>query len=796
MATTTERLFGKSIKRREDPRFITGRGQYVDDLKLPGMTYAAFVRSPHAHARIKSIDVAAARAHPGVVAVFTGKDMTGVNSLPCGWDLRKAKNIPGVVQDLVMPPHMPLTGDVARHVGDPVAVVVADSQAAAIDAAEKVNVAWEPLPAVTATDRALAAGGAQVHADAPGNVAFKWALGDATATDAAFKGAAVTVKKRIVNQRLVANAMEPRACVARFDDATGDLTLWVTSQNPHVHRLLMCAFVLGIPEHKVRVIAPDVGGGFGSKIFLYNEEVVCSWASRQLKRPVRWTSTRREAYMTDAQGRDHVTDAELALSQDGKILGLRVKTTANLGAYLSTFAPAVPTFLYGTLLNGVYAIGAIHVEVTGVFTNTTAVDAYRGAGRPEACYVLERMVDAGAAALKMDPAELRKRNFIPKFSGAFQTHVAVVYDSGNYAGAMDKLLSIFDYKQFRAEQEAARRQGRLLGVGFSTYIEACSIAPSKVVGALGAGAGLYESGKVRVHPTGMVTVYTGSHAHGQGHETTFAQLVADELQIPIEQVEIVHGDTGSVPFGMGTYGSRSASVGGTAIAMSLQKIKEKGKKIAAHLLEASPKDIDYVNGGFQVKGVPSKALPFGAVALTAYVPHNYPEGLEPGLEETSFYDPSNFCFPFGAHACVVEVERETGQVKIVRYVAVDDVGHVINPMIVDGMVHGGIAQGVGQALWEGAVYDDRSGQLVTGTMMDYAMPKADMLPNYETERTVTPTPVNPLGIKGAGETGTIAATPAVVNAVVDALAPLGIDHIETMPLTPARVWSLINSKKG
>jgi carbon-monoxide dehydrogenase large subunit len=796
MATTTERLFGKSIKRREDPRFITGRGQYVDDLKLPGMTYAAFVRSPHAHARIKSIDVAAAKAHPGVVAVFTGKDMTGVNSLPCGWDLRKAKNIPGVVQDLVMPPHMPLTGDVARHVGDPVAVVVADSQAAAIDAAEKVNVAWEPLPAVTATDRALAAGGAQVHADAPGNVAFKWALGDATATDAAFKGAAVTVKKRIVNQRLVANAMEPRACVARFDDATGDLTLWVTSQNPHVHRLLMCAFVLGIPEHKVRVIAPDVGGGFGSKIFLYNEEVVCSWASRQLKRPVRWTSTRREAYMTDAQGRDHVTDAELALSQDGKILGLRVKTTANLGAYLSTFAPAVPTFLYGTLLNGVYAIGAIHVEVTGVFTNTTAVDAYRGAGRPEACYVLERMVDAGAAALKMDPAELRKRNFIPKFSGAFQTHVAVVYDSGNYAGAMDKLLSIFDYKQFRAEQEAARRQGRLLGVGFSTYIEACSIAPSKVVGALGAGAGLYESGKVRVHPTGMVTVYTGSHAHGQGHETTFAQLVADELQIPIEQVEIVHGDTGSVPFGMGTYGSRSASVGGTAIAMSLQKIKEKGKKIAAHLLEASPKDIDYVNGGFQVKGVPSKALPFGAVALTAYVPHNYPEGLEPGLEETSFYDPSNFCFPFGAHACVVEVERETGQVKIVRYVAVDDVGHVINPMIVDGMVHGGIAQGVGQALWEGAVYDDRSGQLVTGTMMDYAMPKADMLPNYETERTVTPTPVNPLGIKGAGETGTIAATPAVVNAVVDALAPLGIDHIETMPLTPARVWSLINSKKG
>jgi aerobic carbon-monoxide dehydrogenase large subunit len=793
MATATDRMFGKSIKRREDPRFITGRGQYVDDVKLPGMTYAAFVRSPHAHARIRSIDVSAAKAHPGVVAVFTGKDMTGVNSLPCGWDLRKEKNIPGVVQDLAMVPHMPLTSDVARHVGDPVAVVIADSRDAATDGAEKVRVDWEALPAVTATERATAAGATQIHGGAPGNVAFKWALGDAAATDAAFKNAAVTVKKRIVNQRLVANAMEPRACIARFDEATGELTLWVTSQNPHVHRLLMCAFVLGIPEHKVRVIAPDVGGGFGSKIFLYNEEVVCSWASRLLKRPVRWTSSRREAYMTDAHGRDHVTDAELALSKDGKILGLRVKTTANLGAYLSTFAPAVPTFLYGTLLNGVYAIGAIHVEVTGVFSNTTAVDAYRGAGRPEACYVLERIVDAGAAALKMDPAELRKKNFIPKFSGAFQTLVAVVYDSGDYAAAFDKLLTVFDYKKFRAEQEAGRKAGRLLGVGFSTYIEACSIAPSKVVGALGAGAGLYESGKVRVHPTGMVTVYTGSHSHGQGHETTFAQLVSDELQIPLEQIEIVHGDTGSVPFGMGTYGSRSASVGGTAIHMSIDKIKEKGKKIAAHLLEASPKDVEYVNGQFQVKGMPSKAIPFGAVALTAYIPHNYPEGVEPGLEETSFYDPSNFCFPFGAHACVVEVERDTGKVKVLRYVAVDDVGNVINPMIVDGMVHGGIAQGVGQALWEGAVYDDSSGQLLTDTMMGYPLPKADMLPMYETDRTVTPTPVNPLGIKGAGETGTIAATPAVVNAVVDALAGLGVDHIETMPLTPERVWKTIQA---
>ena len=793
---TAERLFGKSIKRREDPRFITGRGSYVDDLKIPGMTYAAFVRSPHAHARIRRIDTAAAKAHPGVVAVFTGSDMKGVNSLPCGWDLRKAKNVPGVVQDLAIVPHMPLTSDVARHVGDPVAVVIADSQEAATDAAEKVRVDWEPLPSVTATEKASASGAATIHADAPGNVAFKWALGDAAATDAAFKNADVTVKKRIVNQRLVANAMEPRACVARFDPATGELTLWVTSQNPHVHRLLMCAFVLGIPEHKVRVIAPDVGGGFGSKIFLYNEEVVCSWASRQLQRPIRWTASRREAYQTDAHGRDHVTEGELALSRDGKILGLRVKTVANLGAYLSTFAPAVPTFLYGTLLNGVYTIGAIHVEVTGVFTNTTAVDAYRGAGRPEACYVVERMVDAGARALNMDVADLRRKNFIPKFAGAFQTLVAVTYDSGNYAAALDKLLQIFDYKKFRTEQAEARKQGKLLGVGFSTYIEACSIAPSKVVGALGAGAGLYESGKVRVHPTGMVTVYTGSHSHGQGHETTFAQLVADNLGIPMEQIEIVHGDTGAIPFGMGTYGSRSASVGGTAIQMSLDKIKEKGKRIAAHLLEASPKDMEYANGQFQVKGVPSKAVPFGAVALTAYIPHNYPEGLEPGLEETSFYDPSNFCFPFGAHACVVEVDADTGKVKLLRYVAVDDVGNVINPMIVDGMVHGGIAQGVGQALWEGAVYDGESGQLMTGSMMDYAMPKADMLPNYETDRTVTPTPVNPLGVKGAGETGTIAATPAVVNAVVDALAPFGVDHIETMPLTAERVWKTIQAAKA
>jgi aerobic carbon-monoxide dehydrogenase large subunit len=782
----TARLLGASIKRREDPRFITGKGNYTDDLKLAGMTHAVFVRSPHANAKIRKIDTTKAAKMPGVVAIFTGKDLAGVNSLPCGW----------LLPELKIPPHMPLAIDAARYVGDPVAIVIAESQSAASDGAEAVEVDWEVLPSVTSTEKAAAKGSPQIHEVAPGNVAFTWQIGDAAATDTAFKSAAVTVKKRIVNQRLVANPMEPRACVARYDEATGDWTLWVTSQNPHVHRLLMTAFVLGIPEHKVRVIAPDVGGGFGSKIFLYNEETVCTWATKQVKRPIRWTSSRREAFQTDAHGRDHVTDAEVALAKDGKFLGLRVKTTANLGSYLSTFAPAVPTYLYATLLNGVYEWPAIHAEVTGVFTNTTPVDAYRGAGRPEACYLLERMVDAAAAALKMDPAEIRRKNFIPKFDSGYQTKVALQYDSGNYGAAFDKLLGMLDYKKFRAEQADARGKGRLLGIGFSTYIEACSIAPSKVVGSLGAQAGLWESGKVQVHPTGKVSVFTGSHSHGQGHETTMAQIVADHLGIPMDDVEIVHGDTGRVPFGMGTYGSRSASVGGTAIVMSLNKIKEKGKKIAAHLLEANPKDMDYVGGQFVVKGAPQKAIPFGQVALTAYVPHNYPEGVEPGLEETSFYDPANFCFPFGAHACVVEVDPDTGHVKILRYLAVDDVGNVINPMIVDGMVHGGIAQGVAQALWEEAVYDADSGQLVSGSMMDYALPKADMLPFYETDRTETPTPVNPLGVKGAGETGTIASTPAVVNAVVDALSALGVDHIDAMPLTPERVWKTAQAAKS
>src|SRR5229473_636137 len=588
----TERLFGSSIKRREDPRLITGKGVYVDDVKLPGTSYASFLRSPHAHARIKGIDSSAARKLPGVVAVYTGKDLSagGVKSLPVGWLLPNIK----------LPPHLPLAVDRTRYMGDAVAVVIAESPYVARDAADLVEVDYEPLP---------------------------------VETDAAFRGAPRVVKEHFVNHRLIPNAIEPRAALASANSATGEITLWVTTQNPHVHRLLMAAFVLGIPEHKLRVISPDVGGGFGSKIFVYPEECVVTWASRTLWRPIKWTSDRREAFLTDAHGRDHHTEAEMALSADGKILAMRVKTIANLGAYLSLFAPSVPTYLYGTLLAGSYTTPAIHVEVTGVFTNTTPVDAYRGAGRPEATYVLERMVDLAAQELSMDPLDVRRRNFIPPEKFPYQTPVALLYDSGNYAGALHKALGLFDYAAFRKEQQAARKQGRYLGVGFSTYVEACGLAPSQVAGALGAQAGLYESATVRVHPTGKVTVFTGSHSHGQGHETTFAQIAADELGLPMEDIEVVHGDTGQVPFGMGTYGSRSGPVGGAAIYLGLQKIKEKGKKIAAHLLEASENDVVYEGGKFSVKGSPNRFKTFGDVALMAYLAHNLPKGLVPGLEE-------------------------------------------------------------------------------------------------------------------------------------------------------------------
>ncbi len=780
------RIFGQSIKRREDPRFITGRGVYVDDIKLPGTLHASFVRSPYAHARIRSVDVSAARAMPGVQAIYTGKDLAdgGVGPIPAGWLL------PG----LIPTDRRAIATDKVRFLGEAVAVVLADTVYLAKDAAEAVQVEYEELPAIGDAVQAMAEGAGLVHDQAKGNAAFQWEIGDKEQTDAAIRGAHTVVRQRLLNQRLIPVAIEPRASLGSYNPATDELTLWVTSQNPHVHRLIMGAFVLGLPEHKFRVISPDVGGGFGSKIFIYPEEVVVAWATKQLGRPVRWTAERRESFLTDAHGRDHVTDAEMAFDADGKVLALRVQTVANLGAHLSLFAPAVPTYLYGTLLNGVYKWPTIYAQVDGILTNTTPVDAYRGAGRPEACYVLERMMDIAAREMNLDPAELRRRNLIGKDEFPYPTPVALTYDSGNYEPALDKALEMVGYQEFRREQAEAREQGRYLGIGLSCYIEACGLAPSTVVGQLGAQAGLYESSTVRVHPTGKVTVFVGTHSHGQGHDTTFSQIVADELGIPYDDIEMVHGDTGRGPFGMGTYGSRSAAVGGAAIHMSVQKIKEKAKRLAAHMLEAAPEDIEMTNGQFSVLGSPDRSKAFAEVSLAAYLAHSMPEGMEPGLDSTSFFDPSNFVYPFGTHIAVVEVHRDTGKVELTRYVAVDDVGPVINPMIVDGQLHGGIAQGAAQALWEAAVYDDNA-QLLTGSLMDYGIPKAEQLPMFETARTVTPSPVNPLGVKGVGEAGTIASTPAVVNAVIDALQPLGIRHLD-MPLTAAKVWQAMQNANG
>ena len=782
-------FIGKSVKRVEDKRFITGKGRYTDDIVLPGMVYAQVVRSPYAHARIVSIDKSSVEGMPGVVAVFTGQDVadSGVGGVPAGWQVNFKNG-----DTMKEPPHPLLVADKARFMGDAVAVVIAESREQAKDAAEALEVEYEELDAVVDAAKATEDGAPLVHDDAPKNMAFDWEIGDKAATDAAMAGANHITRLEFVNQRVIPNAIEPRSVIGHYDPANDKFTLYTSSQNPHLIRLLLCAFVLGLPEHKVRVVSPDVGGGFGSKIFHYIEEALMIWCSHRLGIPIKWTAERSESFMTDAHGRDHVTDAEMGFDADGKIIGLRIKTYANLGAYLSTFAPAVPTYLHGTLLQGLYTTPAIHLDLVGSFTHTTPVDAYRGAGRPEATYLLERLIDTAALEMNMDPAELRFKNFIPAFDGVnqpgYQTQVALQYDSGNYEPVLQRALEMVGYEDFRAEQAAAREQGRYLGIGFSTYIEACGIAPSAVVGALGARAGLYESAQVRVQPTGKVSVYTGAHSHGQGHETTFAQVVADRLGIPLEDVEIVHGDSESVAFGMGTYGSRSLAVGGSAIVKSVDKVIEKGAKIAAHLLEASEDDLEYANGAWTVKGT-DKSVGFGDVSLTAYVPHNYPEGLEPGLDFSSFYDPANFTYPFGAHIAIVEVDAETGKVNLKRFIACDDVGNVINPMIVDGQIHGGIAQGVGQAMFEGAIYDE-NGQLTNGSYMDYTMPRADDLPSFEVDRTVTPCPHNPLGVKGAGEAGTIGSTPAVVNAVMDALSPFGIKDIR-MPLTPERVWRAI-----
>ena len=783
----SNKFIGKSIKRVEDKRFITGHGRYTDDIVLPGMTHAYILRSPYAHANIKSIDISEAAAMKGVVTIMTG-DEVGHYGVPCGWQVNFKNG-----DTMKEPPHPLLVKDKVRHVGDAVALVVAESREIAQDAAEAIVIDYEVLPAVTDASKAVEAGAPQVHDSVPNNICFDWEIGNPKAeVDEAMAGAAHVTTLDFVNQRLSPNAMEPRSYIGHYDNVYDRYTLYTSTQNPHLIRLLMCAFVLGLPEHKVRVVGPDVGGGFGSKIYHYTEEALVTLAAKKIGRPVKWTETRSEAFLTDAHGRDHITYAEMGFDEEHKIVGLRIKTFANLGAYLSTFSTAVPTYLHGTLLQGLYTTPKIHLDMTCVFTNTTAVDAYRGAGRPEATYLLERLIDLAALEMGIDPTELRLKNFIAPFDGVtqpgYQTNVALQYDSGNYHGVLARGLEMLGYEDFRKEQAEAAKTNKLLGVGFSTYIEACGIAPSAVVGSLGARAGLFEVGQVRVQPTGSVSVFTGAHSHGQGHETTFAQIVADRLGIPMENVEIHHGDTESVAFGMGTYGSRSLAVGGSAIVKSLDKIIEKGAKIAAHKLECSPDDIEFADGKFTVKGT-DKSLTFGDIALTAYVPHVYPANLEPGLDFSSFYDPTNFTYPFGCHIAVVEVDKETGATKLKRFIAVDDVGNVINPMIVDGQIHGGLAQGIGQALMEGIEFDS-TGQIINASYMDYAMPRADDFPMFELDRQVTPCPHNPLGVKGAGEAGCIGSTPAVVNAVVDALWSGGHKVKDVrMPMTPERVWT-------
>ncbi len=773
---------GQPLKRREDLRFLTGAGQYTDDVVMHGQTYGVFLRSPYAHARIKSINLDKAKAAPGVVQIFTGADLAEakVGGLPCGWLIHSKDGTP-----MKEPGHPVLAQGKVRHVGDQVALVVAETQLQAKDASELIEVDYEELPAVIDITKAEGHAGS-VHDDVANNVCYDWGHGNASATDAAFATAAHVSTLDIVNNRLIPNAMEPRCANASYTRHDESYTLYVANQNPHVERLLMCAFVLGLPESKVRVIAPDVGGGFGSKIFLYAEETALVWASKHVGRPIKWTAERSESFLTDAHGRDHVTKVELALDAKGMFLALRVKTIANMGAYLSTFASSVPTILYATLLSGQYKTPAIYAEVKAVFTNTAPVDAYRGAGRPEATFVVERIVEQAARDMKMDPAVIRRQNFVTEFP--FASPVGLTYDTGNFGQLLDRATEMADVAGFPARRAASEARGKKRGLGYSCYIEACGLAPSNIAGALGARAGLFEAGEVRVHPTGTVTVFTGSHSHGQGHETTFAQIVAAKLGIPVENIEIVHGDTGRVPFGMGTYGSRSLSVGGTAIVKAVDKIIAKGKKIAAHLLEAADTDIEFENGVFKVAGT-DKSVPFGAVSLTAYVPHNYPlDKLEPGLNENAFYDPTNFTYPSGTYVCEVEVDPETGKVKIEQFVAVDDFGNIVNPMIVEGQVQGGIAQGLGQAMMEGASYDTESGQLLTGSFMDYAMPRATDIPNFNIGNCVTPCTHNPLGVKGCGEAGAIGSPPAYINALTDAL---GVREI-AMPATMERVWRAAN----
>jgi aerobic carbon-monoxide dehydrogenase large subunit len=773
---------GKSLKRREDPRLITGSATYTDDIQLPRMVYAAVLRSPWAHARLTRIDVSHARTSPGVIAVYTGRDLVDrVNPVPCAWMVPNC--------DLKVPPHPLLAVDTVRHVGDGVALVIAESREAARDALDLIDADYDPLAAVIDPEQATLPDAPQLHGDIARNVAFTWTVAGGDA-DAAFAAAPVAVDLRIVHQRLLPSAMETRAAVASYNAGSGQLTLHVTSQNPHICRFL-CSVMLKLPEHRIRVVAPEVGGAFGSKIPTYADEALACFAAMELGRPVKWTEDRSENYKVTTHGRDHVSYVEMCGTPDGTITGLRARVFAGLGAYASTAAPGVPTILHGLMYSGPYAIPNILGVIKGVYTTATPVDAYRGAGRPEATYMLERLIDLYARKIGMDPVEVRRKNLIPKESFPHTVVTGLTYDSGNYEGALDTALGVFDYARFRADQAAAREQNRYLGIGVTTYNEICGLGPSAVAGAVGFGGGLYESAIVRVYPTGTVRVYIGAKPHGQGEETTFAQIVAEEFGIPVDDVQIVHGDTDNTPQGWGTYGSRTTAVCGSAVKIAATRVKDKARKVAAHLLGVTEADLDWTGDRFVVRGSPSQGKGFAELALMANVAWNMPAGVEPGLEATAFFDPPNFVFPFGTHICTVEVDVETGEVKILRYLAVDDCGPLINPMIVEGQIHGGVAQGIGEALQEMAVYDE-DGQLLTGTMMDYAVPRAAQLPRIETRHTVTPTDVNPLGVKGIGEAGTIASVPTVVNAVCDALAPLGIRHIDK-PLTPARVWAAIRA---
>lgn len=778
------RVMGERVIRKEDARLTTGRGRYTEDVQLPGMLYAAILRSPHAHAVIEHVDVSEAERLPGVVKVYTGRDIHGhVNPIPTAW-------IPPD-SDLKMVEHPALADQRVRYVGDGVAMVVASSRGEAEDALEAIRVDYRPLPAVHSPQAALEKDAPQLHEDAPGNVALHWTVG--TPVEEAFRQADVVVKRRFRQQRLIPNPMEPRSAVAQYNASTGEMTLWATTQNPHIHRVLVSG-ILGIPEHKLRIVATDVGGGFGAKIACYADEVLTAYAAQDLGRPVKWTESRSEHFLTTTHGRDHVDDVELAGTRDGRVTALRVKAYANLGAYLSTAAPGVPTILFGLIVNGAYDIPYASTEVIGVFTNTTPVDAYRGAGRPEATYLIERIMDAYAQEIHMDPVQVRQKNLVKKDQFPYSNPFGLTYDSGDYHQTLDRALAKLDYPRMRREQEELRRQNKYIGIGLSTYVEMCGLGPSEVAGAVGFQGGLWESALVRVHPGGKVTVFTGASPHGQGEETTFAQIVADRLGLPMEDIEVVHGDTDRIAMGWGTYGSRTTAVGGGALARATDRVIAKAKTIAAHMLEVPEGSVEFEQGRFHPEGQTDRSVTLQEVTLQAYLAWNLPPEVEPGLEASAFYDPTNFTYPFGAHIAVVSVDADTGEVRLLRYIAVDDCGPVINPMIVEGQIHGGIVQGVGQALYEGAIYDE-DGQLVTGSFLDYAMPKARFFPRLELDHTVTPSPHNPLGVKGVGETGTIASTPAVVNAVLDALSPFGITDLE-MPLTPPRVWEAMNQSKG